>query len=88
MAQELDTTKPRLVKSAATFAPFDADKAAMFSAADGRKLRSGQDKMRLLEDANAALKREQLNLEIEFAERKEALTMAHAAHVARIMAEG
>jgi hypothetical protein len=88
MATELDTTKPRLVKAGQTFVDFDADKAAAFTSADGRKLRSGQDKMRALEDANAALKREQLNLQIEFAERNDALTVAHAAHVARIMSEG
>ena len=87
MANEVETTRPRLVKAARSD-HFDADKATVFTAEDGRKLRSGQQRMRDLEDANAALKREMLNLEIEFAERKEALTLAHAACVARIVAEG
>lgn len=87
MANDVEAAKPRLVKASAP-EHFEADKAAAFSTADGRKLRSGQDRMRALEEANSALQREMLNLELEFAERKEQLTLAHAAHVARIMTGG
>ena len=88
MATEIETTKPRLVKAKTTFEAADAQEAAAFTAADHRKLRAGQDRMRKLAAANTALEQELLNLKVEMADREESLRLRHAACISGIMAEG
>jgi hypothetical protein len=89
MSNELEITnqKPRLVKGGQHHSdPFEAVGAAAFSTADGRKLRSGQDKLRLPANAAAALDQELLNLKNEMADREAQLRLAHGGYVAKIMA--
>jgi hypothetical protein len=76
MATELETTKPRLVKSAPSTSFFDPAKAGSFSTSEARKLRDGQTRARKIAAASAAAEEEIRNVENEAADRITAIRNA------------
>ena len=86
MANEVEQLKPRGVKPAPEV--FDAEKAASYSAADGRRLRRGHAVQRKLADASAVLDQALLNLRNEMTEREAELRLQHASYIARLVRDG